>query len=819
MFDIRNFVEFNAKGRANCPVCTLDGKPRNMNLSVMENGAYKCFRGCAPQQIREALGAPKDRTIPPALAKPAAAPKSATISPQKVKEAHERLINSNGPAKQWLLNRGITEEMMTAYKLGVMHCRIGNARKWAIAIPISNADRTAYYIKKRVCPWDKSAQTLPDYQPWKQYGIPQQIYFTYSPDDANETWLCEGEWDAILLGWTVKQASLTIAVACFTCGAGNVPPDRELDRLPGCVVIWYDRNDKPLKDGGKPGEEGAKQVAERLGDRARIAQTPMPENCEIQGWDVSDALNHGYTLEDFQQAAKDAIAYSPPTTDNPLKHRLVWNDDLIKNAPDYTHFLVPDLITEDELFLLAAGPRTGKSLFAMTLAKSVAEGSPFLGRPCTQGAVIYAKCEDGDAKVKEREAAQGWGQGLPVAWLDQFKLSEVAYLDELTNELDVRLIVLDTLSRIKEAGVSESSAEMSQLLEPLQELAKRRGCCVLLVHHTAKVSAETANDIDIFDTIRGSSAIRAVCRGAMVLAAGDRDYRLVVENGWGKYDLKVLLDANTLTWKLLGHWNPTVNLPQQEQIIEALKKLGGASVEELHAETGIPKKSLYKQLSRLQVSEAADNKILKEGTRRCYKYRLALVDTIRQLNRGVNSENTWPHCVIGDSRQNLIFPSDQVSQSATVTGEGGGRADSDPPPLNTQRIVDYSASNLVEESNSPSRHPSRHYSPPSEISATGHPLNSVNDVTVTDPPRSTPSPLTNSAPPVQIALTPDPRSVSLEKGDRVRILTGRFSEMMVTVEGHTPDRRVAVRASTWAITREYDRADLYLVKRGGKGDE
>lgn len=42
--------------------------------------------------------------------------------------------------------------------------------------------------------------------------------------------------------------------------------------------------------------------------------------------------------------------------------------------------------------------------------------------------------------------------------------------------------------------------------------------------------------------------------------------------------------------------------------------------------------------------------------------------------------------------------------------------------------------------------------------------------------------------------------------------------MIVIVEGYTPDHRAIVHAATWTITREYDRADLYLVKRGGTGD-
>jgi hypothetical protein len=36
----------------------------------------------------------------------------------------------------------------------------------------------------------------------------------------------------------------------------------------------------------------------------------------------------------------------------------------------------------------------------MTLSKSVATGEPFLGRPVTQGTVLYVRCEDGPAKTK-----------------------------------------------------------------------------------------------------------------------------------------------------------------------------------------------------------------------------------------------------------------------------------------------------------------------------------------------------------------------------------------------------------------------------------
>ena len=94
-----------------------------------------------------------------------------------------------------------------------------------------------------------------------------------------------------------------------------------------------------------------------------------------------------------------------------MRDRLIINDEMVKYAPDYTDWLVDDILTADELFLLAASPRAGKSLLALTLTHAVASGGKFLGRPVSQGAVIYIRCEDSDTKTKERELKQGWGKG------------------------------------------------------------------------------------------------------------------------------------------------------------------------------------------------------------------------------------------------------------------------------------------------------------------------------------------------------------------------------------------------------------------------
>lgn len=698
MFRITEHVDFDVQGRAICPACQLEGKAKRKNLALVPNtdGAYKCHRGCTPDEIRAALGADRPKQVPQALA---VAQVNSTVSPQKIKDAHKHLMSRFGAAaRRWLNQRGITDELAQRHQLGLVRSKQGQNMVSAVSIPIpADTEGTAYWQKKRIAPWETDP---PDnWQPWSQKGIPPKTWFTWLPAEAEGTWICEGEWDAMMLGWAARQAELPVAVASFTCGAGTVPPESELAKLPGQVTIFYDRNDRPRKDGQRPGEAGAEKLAKALGERARIGRVPMPDGCTVEGWDVSDALNNGFTLADFQTAAAAAqpLAVDLVKQANPIRDRLVWNDDLIARAADYTEWLVPEILTANELFLLAAGPRAGKSLLAMTLAKAVAEGSEFLGRPTTQGSVVYVCMEDNDTKLKEREQAQGWGEGLPVAWLQKFKLSELPQLREVVEELDPRLVVIDTLSRVKDSSISESSAEMSQLLEPLQEMARDLECCVLLIHHTGKVNLDNADTIDVFDTIRGSSAIRAVCRGTLILAADDRCYRLCVENGWGKADLKVVLDANTLTWRLIGQWNPIVNGGQRDAVIEYLKQHLSASIDQMHRDLNLPKDSLYKVLSRLATSDITEEKVVKTGRRRYYVYSLALFHASRallgtngqstNLSNSANADTASDRGAIG---QNILFLPDASGSiiDQTVTRL---KCDSliDPESVSSKEVVQY----------------------------------------------------------------------------------------------------------------------------------
>lgn len=682
-FDIREYLDFNDKGRALCPCCSPNHSKKSRTLSVVlsgnHEGAYKCFRGCDPKDIRQALGEAKSFTLPQTVfqneqqQKPK---KVYTVPASKAYEYHLDLLSNKTAslsALRWLEDRGISIEMVKHYRLGIARAKSSEKMTYSITLPIPNLTGDQYYIKKRVAPWDFEITSKEDYEPWKQWGVPATVFFSYLPEQATETWLCEGEWDAMLLGWLVQRHRKDVAVATFTTGCDNVPNKSELNRLPGQVKIFYDRNDKLNKQGERIGEASAKKVAKALGDRGKIAKVPMPENCTVKGWDITDAINHGYQLENFERAVLEAQPYKPLECNSFLsKSRKL--SKLFHEAPDYVDWLVPDLFTPNELFGICAPPREGKSLFTMSLAKAVASGGKFLDRPCRQGEVVYICKEDADVKVKQRLIAQEWEleDMENVLINNDFTIDELPELIEYVKFAHPALIIFDTLSRIQRSNGRENSAEIADILAPLQDLAQKENVCILVVHHTRKGNMNDVDTIDIFDQVRGSGAIRATCRGMAVIAKTKEGYRLAVENGYAAtQDLKVHLNSSDLTWRLSGRWTPpNVDLSQKEIILDWFYKHQSGTIQKIHDDTLIPKRSLYQVLTRL----ANENKLKKIGSQRTTTYLLSVQQvqqtddllncskTVTEKDRGMSSTTLYRNPPIEkvDQKSNEMLQPDQL---------------------------------------------------------------------------------------------------------------------------------------------------------------
>jgi hypothetical protein len=638
MFKITDYVEFDSKNRAECPSCqqVKGAGYHSKNLALIPNtdGAYKCHRGCTPDEIRAALGVERnsDRIIPSALAKPQAKLKYHT--PQQIKANHEVLLNDSSLAKEWLYLRGITEESLVLHKLGIAKKKLQDGRIYpCITIPYEIAPGQ-YLQKYRVAPWSEAKPP----QNWVQdKGLKSRVWFTHKPDAATQTWLCEGEWDAIVLAQLCRSSDRTdIAIATTTTGAGNVPDREQLDLLVGKVIIFYDLDEA--------GASGSQKMAKALTNRSLVGIVPATPDHKA-GYDVSDAIADGRSLQDFWDAAQQAIPASERQVldDNPLRTRLRTATEIMDTAPEYVEYLCHELITANELQMVASPPRAGKSLLMLGLAKSVASGQDFLGRPTEQGNVLYIIVEDDDTKLKQRMLAQEWERDLPIDFLCEFDLSEANALAGLIEQKSYRLVVIDTLTSVRSDDTEESSSNMRKVIKPLKIMAKQLNCAIVLVHHTKKIiDAGSLDDLDIFDTMRGSTVLRSESRGVMLLAPirkdGHNDWRLVVENGsFAKQDIQTRLDANTLTWKNLAKWTPEVNLSHEERVLQYLDKTNSASIQQVAIECGIPTKSCYTVLTRLVQKEM----LVKQGVRANAVY-LRPIQQIQQLNSLLNCQNAEP---------------------------------------------------------------------------------------------------------------------------------------------------------------------------------
>lgn len=676
MFKITDHIEFDNKGRAQCPTCLADGKTgKNLSLVSGTDGAYKCHRGCSTEDIRHAIGQPKgehtgDRIVPTALAQPKKQPKYHTET--SIEENTSRLINESKLAKQWLADRGIGEAEITRHHLGIVKKQITRydgqniaEKKLLPCITVPYSYEQGYLQKYFVAPWLTSAERC-ESRMIQDYGISARWWFTLK-SESKELWICEGEWDAIALA---KLPDLKFDICTSTTGAGNIPTDlSELDQYEK-IYIWYDL-DHPDSKGKRPGPDGAIKLQAKLGDRTKICTVPHPENYK-SGYDLSDAINDGYTLEQFIQASTEAIA--PNKTKNDVRDRLISTQELLDRAPDFVEFLVHDLITSNELQIIAAPPRAGKSLLSLGLVESVASGKEFLGRPTQQGDVIYVNCEDGDSKLKERVLAQGWDANIPVHWLTEFNLSEWDKLLEVCEEIKPKLLVIDTLTSVRSDDTDENSSKVANLLKPLKQAAKRLNMAVILVHHTKKLNVQSLSEVDVFDTMRGSGVIRSESRGAIVLAevanteTRRNEWRLIAENGsYGKQDLLVVLDANTLSWKCLSNWTPNCSESQEAQVLAFMDKVGAASIQQVTENTSIPAKSAYTVVTRL----VQRGMLVKQGTRQNAVY-IRAIQQIQQLNCLLNSPNPNPVSDTGsNSTKNNIFISTdtQVQNIAPATQE------------------------------------------------------------------------------------------------------------------------------------------------------
>lgn len=197
-----------------------------------------------------------------------------------VEECHQAL-----PARirEYLNNRGITDELVSDFKLGWGEFY----GKWWITIPIPDKDGKYTFFKLRQDPED---ETNPDKYKFYPVGSEATIYGWESLKGKKSTLvICEGEFDRLIL------SEFAVPAITSTAGAGTFKKEW-LEHLKGFddIYVAFDKDEA----GEKASEKLIGLLAENFPETS-IYKTTLPERM-TDGKDVSDYFNcYDGNLDEF----------------------------------------------------------------------------------------------------------------------------------------------------------------------------------------------------------------------------------------------------------------------------------------------------------------------------------------------------------------------------------------------------------------------------------------------------------------------------------------------------------------------------------------
>ena len=206
-------------------------------------------------------------------------------------------------------------------------------------------------------------------------------------------------------------------------------------------------------------------------------------------------------------------------------------------------------------YLFVGAPKVGKSFLMAQIAYHVSTGQALWNYSVHAGTVLYLALEDDYRRLQERLSRMFGVEGTDTLHFATCAKQLGAGLAEqlhrfVSEHQDTRLIIIDTLQKIREAGGDKCSyANDYEIIGQLIQFADQTGVSLLLVHHTRKQQAD-----DKFDRISGTNGLLGAADGAFILEKEKRtgDTAILEVSGRDQPEQKLILRKNMerLVWEL-----------------------------------------------------------------------------------------------------------------------------------------------------------------------------------------------------------------------------------------------------------------------------
>jgi len=245
----------------------------------------------------------------------------------------------------------------------------------------------------------------------------------------------------------------------------------------------------------------------------------------------------GEIFEAFDRRSKETedMLAAPPEPES--KFGAVRFRDLDLPGPEYD-YLIKGVLTRGERSLLIGPSGSGKSFVAMQIAFAVALGEEFLGRRVRKGLVCY-QAGEGARGLKKRARAIRKSKGIPADKNVPFVLltspvdlyaadaDTIALIHEVQSwaavykyeeNVDLELVVIDTLSAATPGANENASEDMSKILMRCAMIAKHCNAHVMLVHHLNAAGTKPRGHSSLFANIENAIEIALTDRTCVGLA-------------------------------------------------------------------------------------------------------------------------------------------------------------------------------------------------------------------------------------------------------------------------------------------------------------
>ena len=298
-------------------------------------------------------------------------------------------------------------------------------------------------------------------------------------------------------------------------------------------------------------------------------------------------------------------------------------DTLLYEPLEKPSFVVDGLIPTG-LTLFCGAQKIGKSWLMLKLCLCVSQGIPLWDMPTQEGDVLYLCLEDTFCRIQDRLfrlTDEASGRLHFAVASDKLSDGLIVQLEDYLKEYpDSRLIVIDTLQKVRTASKDNAYASDYGDISLIKEFADRHSLAVIVVHHIRK-----QNDSDVFNKVSGTTGLTGSADATFVLQQESRASnaaKLYVTGRDTPYQ-EFTLRFRDCSWEL-------VERKEQEQLakeaipdvlfrlvdfMQGREEWTGTATELLEAmgETGTPPNIMTKRLNEYRAGFLSENNI-------CYSY-------------------------------------------------------------------------------------------------------------------------------------------------------------------------------------------------------